>query len=138
LILGKTTRQIATEAAVPLSTVQRRIRRLVGSGIIRSTFEIDYSKFGLKRGMVHVFLSGGDAYALAHKVAGMTGIISVVVYIGNSDIIADYVTASGEDLLEMLSQVKKLPDVSRVIWSEQVTSIPTGMTIASILGSKPD
>jgi len=123
---------------VPLSTVQRRIRRLVGSGFVRPTFEIDYSKFGLKRGMVHLYLNGGNAYALAQKIAGMVGIISVVVYIGNSDIIADYVAASGEDLLEMLTQVKKLPDVSRVIWSEQVTSIPTGMTIASILVSKPD
>ena len=48
------------------------------------------------------------------------GIISVAVHIGNSDLVALFVYKNSKQLLDTISESKKIPGVERVLWSEEV------------------
>lgn len=133
MLLGNTNRQMATKLAKPLSTIQRRTKRLVRMGWIKPTFEIDYSKLGLKKGLLHIYLNNGDVQSIAEQTSRMPGVLSVTMYIGNSDVVAEYVSRNGAELLELTVQVKKLQHVEKVVWSEEVVAIPGRNSIMSML-----
>jgi len=133
MLSGNTNRQIATKVSRPLSTVQRRTKKLIKMGWIKQTFELDYSRLGFKRGMLHIYLSDGDVYSVAEQVSKMAGVLSVTVHVGNSDVVANYVSRDSGELLELTIQVKKLPHIQRIVWSEEVAAIPGRSSIMSML-----
>jgi DNA-binding NarL/FixJ family response regulator len=67
LLVGMSNRTIANRLHIPMSTVQRRTRRLFEKGIVKSRIELDYEKLDLRRGLLHVYLRDGDIYSLAKK-----------------------------------------------------------------------
>jgi hypothetical protein len=54
----------------------------------------------------------------------MKGIISASVHVGNSDIVGFFIYRNTWQLLKMTSDVKKVPGVEKIMWSEEVYSIP--------------
>jgi DNA-binding Lrp family transcriptional regulator len=116
--------EIATKLRKPLSTIQRRTRRLLKSGVISTTNIIDYRLFGYKTGLLHVYLNDGDAREVAEQVMKMPEIMHVSVHIGNSDIIAKYAVKNNQTLLEILSNIKKITNVNKIVWSEEVYALP--------------
>jgi hypothetical protein len=50
--------------------------------------------------------------------------LSVSIHIGNSDVVAEYVCKETSELLALIANVKHLDAVDRVVWSEEVTSMP--------------
>lgn len=44
----------------------------------------------------------------------------VAVHIGNSDLVALFVYKNSKQLLDTISESKKIPGVERVLWSEEV------------------
>lgn len=133
MLSGNTNSQIAIKVSKPLSTIQRRTKRLIKMGWITPTFKIDYSKFGLKRGFLHIYLNDGDVHSVAEQVSRMAGVLSVSVHIGNSDVVAEFVSKDGPELLELTMQVKKMPHVQRIVWSEEVVAIPGKNSFMSML-----
>jgi DNA-binding Lrp family transcriptional regulator len=112
---------IAAELQKPLSTIQRRTRQLVSSGIITQRYRLDYKKLGYKKGFLHVYLKDGKIYEVAEKLRNLDHVLSVSVHIGNSDVVAEYATSESNDLLGLMAEVKHMPTVDRVVWSEEVT-----------------
>ena len=120
LLKGKNSKAIATRVKSPLSTVQRRTRKLFENELIVSTVELNYEKLGYKRGLLHLYLSDGIVDEVGKILAERAGILSVAVHIGNSDLVALFIYKDSKQLLETISESKKIKGVERVLWSEEV------------------
>jgi DNA-binding Lrp family transcriptional regulator len=123
LLSGKSNSQMAALLKKPVSTIQRRSRRLLQSGIIEIKYELNYKRFGYKKGFLHIYLTNGDIYESAEKVRNLDHILSVSIHIGNSDVVAEYVCKDSGQLLELMAKIKKLPTVEKVVWSEEVSNM---------------
>ena len=53
----------------------------------------------------------------------MEGIISVSLHIGNSDILAEFVYVNADSLVDIISSIKKIEGVERIVWSQEIENI---------------
>jgi nitrate reductase NapAB chaperone NapD len=86
--------------------------------------EPNFKRLGIKKGLLHVYLSTGDINESIKEVAKMDGILSASVHVGNSDIVGDFVYEDSNQLIDTISKIKRLEGVDRVMWSEEVYSVP--------------
>jgi DNA-binding Lrp family transcriptional regulator len=124
LTFGFNNKQISAKLKIPLSTTQRRTRKLFEKGLIVTRTEPNYEKLGFKRGLIHIYLSKGEIESVGRAISKMKGIISASVHVGNSDIVGFFIYRNTWQLLKMTSDVKKVPGVEKIMWSEEVYSIP--------------
>ncbi|WP_148687515.1 Lrp/AsnC family transcriptional regulator [Candidatus Nitrosocosmicus hydrocola] len=133
LIEDKINKEISSSLGIPLSTVQRRVRKLIEKGLVTSKNYIDFTKFGFKSGSIHIYLSDGNIDFILEKVSKLRGINSLEVHIGNSDIIAEVLYEEGRALLNLIANIKKLEGVQRIIWSERIYEYPLKNNNISLL-----
>lgn len=126
LTIGFNNKQISDELKIPLSTTQRRTRNIIQRGLVTNNFIPNYKQLGLKNGMIHVYLADGNIRSTAQKISEMNGITSVSVHVGNSDIVGEFVYEDSEQLVDILSSIKKLEGVNSAVWSEEVYVLPVG------------
>ncbi len=115
---------IAEELRTPLSTIQRRTRILLRSGYVNQIFQPNYKKLGLKKGLLHVYLRTGDMKKVAEDLLTNDGVMSSGVHVGNSDLVEEFVYEDSEQLVDLISKVKTIDGVDRVVWSEEVFLLP--------------
>ena len=123
LTFGHSNKQVSDKLGVPLSTVQRRTRKLGEKELIVTRTEPNYEKLGFKRGLIHVYLSKGEIDSVGLKLSKLRGIISASVHVGNSDLVGFFIYRTTKQLLKMTTDVKQIPGVEKVMWSEEVYSI---------------
>jgi len=116
---------ISQKLGIPLSTIQRRTRKLFEKEIISMKTELNYEKLGYKRGLLHVYLKKGQLDRIGKIVVEKRGILSVSVHVGNSDLVALFVYRDSKDLIETMTNIKEIEGVERVLWSEEVYFIPS-------------
>lgn len=133
LIQNHGNKHISTALKIPLSTIQRRVRNLIEKGFIVSKNQINFTKLGFKSGTVHIYLDDGNFDAILDKVSTLKGVISLEVHIGNSDIIAGVVYKLGSELLQLITTIKKLNSVERILWSERILEYALPSNNASIM-----
>ena len=124
LLSGNSNSQIAVKLKKPLSTIQRRTRRLLQAGFVDITYELNYKKFGYKKGLLHVYLRDGNASEIGQQIMQIDNILKVTIHIGNSDVVAEYACVDAQQLLTLMAKVKELDGVEKVVWSEEVYSLP--------------
>ena len=116
---------ISQQLAIPLSTIQRRTRKLFEKEIISTKVELNYEKLGYKRGLLHIYLKRGQLDKIGKIVVEKRGMLSVSVHVGNSDLVALFVYRDSKDLIETMTNIKEIEGVERVLWSEEVYFIPS-------------
>lgn len=124
LLAGRGNKYISSKTNIPLSTVQRRVRKLFEYELLSNKIEINYEKLGYKRGFLHVYVSDGVINKIGESLGERSGILSVAVHIGNSDLVAFFIYKDSKQLLEVISEVKVIEGVKSVLWSEEVYFIP--------------
>jgi Lrp/AsnC family transcriptional regulator, regulator for asnA, asnC and gidA len=135
MTIGLANKEIAKRLKIPLSTIQRRTRHLVENGTVSLKAEINLKKMGIKKGMIHVYLSDGNVDQIARKIGTIQAIDSVEVHIGNSDLIGNVLYRDNRQLLQTISDIKRIESVERVVWSEQIYDIKTNNNVmTSLLG----
>ena len=92
-------------------------------GFLRVNYELNYRKLGLRKGLLHVYLKDGNLEGIADQIARINGIQSTSIHIGNSDIVALFIFRETQQLLDIISDCKKLQGVDRVVWSEEVLNV---------------
>jgi len=117
-------RQISLDIGIPLSTVQRRVRNLVDNRFITNNYSINYERFGLTSGLMHIYLNDGNLDDILEKLSKVKGVVSLEVHIGNSDILAGIVYKHSIYLLKFISNIKKMRGVERIVWSERILKYP--------------
>jgi DNA-binding Lrp family transcriptional regulator len=138
LIKGYENKKIATEVKTPLSTIQRRIRKIFENQYVSRKNVINYKKIGLRKGYLQVSLKGDNSYEVAQKLAGISGIISVSEVRSNDfDILCICVFKSTDELFSLMENIKTIERINKVAWSEEVHSIEVGYEkLAAALGSR--
>jgi DNA-binding Lrp family transcriptional regulator len=124
LAAGRNNKQISAELKSPLSTVQRRTRNILNSGSVRNTIQPNFKRLGVKKGLLHIYLKNGDIKDTAKQVSKMDGILSVSIHVGNSDLVGDFIYQDSEQLVDTISNLKHMDVVDRVLWSEEVYTVP--------------
>jgi hypothetical protein len=97
---------------------------------------INFAKFGFKSGSIHIYLHDGNIDTILEKVSKLKGVNSLQVHIGNSDIIAGIVYKNGLELLNLISNIKKLEGVERTVWSELIYDYPITRNNISLIEIK--
>jgi DNA-binding Lrp family transcriptional regulator len=133
LVAGKDNKQIADEVEVPLSTIQRRTRRLFEKNTVKNRVEPNYKQLGYSKGVIHLYINNVDAIAVSQKLADIPGVVSVSIHIGNSDIVGDIVYKNSMEVLDLIAKCKRIEGVTKVIWSEEVYSLPSVLSDKKIL-----
>jgi len=125
LIANHDNSYISQKLDIPLSTIQRRTRKLFEKEIISTKVELNYEKLGYKRGLLHIYLKRGQLDKIGKIVVEKRGMLSVSVHVGNSDLVALFVYRDSKDLIETMTNIKEIEGVERVLWSEEVYFIPS-------------
>ena len=125
LVLGYDNKKISPTLKIPLSTIQRRTRLILQSGIVTLEYQPDFKLLGMKKGLLHTYLRDGQLRKTAEKVSEMDGILSVTIHVGNSDIVSEFVYNNSEELVDIIAAIKQIEGVERVVWSEEVFKVQT-------------
>jgi Lrp/AsnC family transcriptional regulator, regulator for asnA, asnC and gidA len=125
LVANDNNASISKKLDIPLTTIQRRTRKLFEKGLVSTKIELNYEKLGYKRGLLHIYLQKGLMEKIGENVVQKRGILSVSVHVGNSDLVALFAYRDSKDLLETIGEIKEIEGVERVLWSEEVYFIPS-------------
>jgi DNA-binding Lrp family transcriptional regulator len=125
LLKGYSNKKIALEAKSPLSTIQRRIRRIFEDQYLHKKNELNYKKLGLRKGYLLISLRGDYADLVAQKVSTIKGITCVSLVTGNIDIMSTCLFRETADLFNIIESIKTNERVDKVSWAEEVHDIPS-------------
>ena len=120
MILNKNNKEISQVLKIPLSTIQRRVRNLISAGYVTFGVQINYQKFGFKSGLLHIYLRNGDIEETAKKIHNLPNVTTVEIHVGNSDILGNVVYKDSKALLHLISEIKKIDNIEKVVWSERI------------------
>ena len=121
LIKGDNNKEISSKLHIPLSTVQRRAKRIQKQELVITTTHLNRFKFGYRTGLIHVYCSDKNIQQTAKKMLEFVGVTSVEIHIGNSDILADFAYKESKDLFDVILKIKQMGGIERVIWSERIS-----------------
>jgi DNA-binding Lrp family transcriptional regulator len=124
LIPGFENKQISRELGIPLSTVQRRTRNIIRNGLVEVRVQPNFRKIGVKKGLLHVYIKSGEIKESAEEISKLDGVLNSSVHVGNSDVVAEFVYEDSEQLIDTIIKIKRFENVERVLWSEEVFTIP--------------
>ena len=124
LIPGFENKEISRELGIPLSTVQRRTRNIIRNGLVEVRVQPNFRKIGVKKGLLHVYIRTGEIKESAQEISKLDGVLNSSVHVGNSDVVAEFVYEDSEQLIDTIIKIKRLENVERVLWSEEVFTIP--------------
>jgi DNA-binding Lrp family transcriptional regulator len=124
MLAGYSAGEIAQKMSKPLSTIQRRIKRLTDRGFVVSVVHINFKKFGLRRGVLHFKCKTTDLHEAVQQIASIKGVESASGYLGSLDIIANVVYADSAEVLDIIGRARDLNLVSDASWSEEIHSVP--------------
>jgi DNA-binding Lrp family transcriptional regulator len=113
---------IASKYKVPISTIQRRRKRLVDS-ILEKKYLIDITKRDLRTGIILANVERGKAKEVAKMILERhkSNAISSSIRINDqNNVITEIIYNTASELYNILEQVKKIPYVSSATWSELV------------------
>ena len=125
---------VAAKLGIPRTTVQRR-RNYLEKYFLEFTYSLKLKNLGYRRVDLLIYTGGGSTLAIAEKLLER----EEVVYVGRSigehtiDLRAEVIVKDNSELLDLLEEVKAMPSVRDVIWSEIVQivgrkrSIPTSI-----------
>ncbi|HEX6068065.1 MAG TPA: Lrp/AsnC family transcriptional regulator [Nitrososphaera sp.] len=124
MLAGLSSTEIAQKMKRPLTTVQRRSKRLIDKGYVVGVIHINFKKFGLRRGLLHFKCKTTEMQEAVEKIAAIKGVESASGYLGSLDIIANVVYADSTEVLSIIRKARDMNLVTDVTWSEEIHSVP--------------
>jgi DNA-binding Lrp family transcriptional regulator len=121
---GYTIKKIALHLKSPLSTLQKRTRRIFEMGYVVRKNELNYRKLELRKVYLMITLKGGCSSLVAQKISQIKGITFVSLVTGEIDILCICVFKYIDDLFKITENIKQIEGVDNVILSEEVNSVP--------------
>lgn len=96
---------------------------MIQKGMVTIKAEVNLEMIGFKRGLIHVYISNGNIDQIARKISMLDPIESVEIHIGNSDMIGNVIYNDSKQLLQTISDIKKVEGVVKIVWSEEVYNV---------------
>jgi DNA-binding Lrp family transcriptional regulator len=133
LLKGYSNKKIALEAKSPLSTIQRRIRKIFENQYIHKKTELNHKRLGLRKCYILISLKGNYSDLVAQKVSIIKGISRVSLVTGSIDIMSTCLFRETVDLFRIIENIKTIERVDKVSWAEEVHNIPSKDIFISIV-----
>jgi DNA-binding Lrp family transcriptional regulator len=124
MLAGYSNVEIAKKIQRPVSTVQRRTRQLYAEGYTVPVVHLNFSKFGLRRGLLQFKCKSANLKEAVEKISAIKGVESAGAYLGSLDIVANVVYADSKEVLKIIAEAQKLNLITDVTWSEEIHSVP--------------
>jgi DNA-binding Lrp family transcriptional regulator len=118
------THEISEQLGMPISTVQRRRKRLEDEYLIKH-YSLDPMKFGYRKIDLLIYTQGGDTISVGQELLKREEVTYAARTIGEHTIdlrIEVFVKDNGV-LLDLLETVKAMKGVRDVVWTEVVETI---------------
>lgn len=121
---------LTADLGVPRTTIQRR-RKFLEKHYLQFSYSLNLKNLGFRRVDLLIYTGGGNTLAIAKKLLQR----DEVVYVGRSigehtiDLRAEVIIGDNSELLDLLEEVKGMPDVKDVIWSEIVQVVGTKRSV---------
>jgi DNA-binding Lrp family transcriptional regulator len=150
-----TSQNISKRLKLPLSTVQRRRTALERSSIIRKSYELDAKQLGWRTADILITVEKGDCVQIANRLLtenigiDITSDISKVFNKNNTNpgglrviesslrigdplvnVVARIIYKTSDELFHIIQEIKKMPNITRVEWSEIVKIVGRNNTLA--------
>jgi DNA-binding Lrp family transcriptional regulator len=115
------THTLSAKLGIPRTTIQRR-RKFLEKFFLELSYTLNLHNLGFRRVDLLIYTGGGNTVAIANRLLER----DEVVYVGRSigehtiDLRAEVIVGDNSELLDLLEEVKAMPDVKDVIWSEIV------------------
>lgn len=112
---------LSSKLGIPRTTIQRR-RNYLEKHYLEFSYNLKLDDLGYRRVDLLIYTGGGDTIKIAEKLLDR----DEVVYVGRSigehtiDLRAEVIIKDNSQLLDLLEEVKAMPSVKDVIWSEIV------------------
>jgi len=128
------TKALGEKLDIPRTTIQRR-RNFLEKHFLEFTYSLKLNDLGYRRVDFLIYTEGGGTAEIGEKLLER----DEVVYVGSSvgehtiDLRAEVIIKDNAQLLDLLEEVKGMPKVKDVVWSEIVSivgrkrSIPAGI-----------
>ena len=118
------THEISQQLSVPLSTVQRRRKRLEENYLIRY-FSLNLEMFGWRRIDLLIATEGGATINVGKELLKRNEVIFAARTIGEHtiDLRVETLVKDNGELLDLLEEVKAMDGVKDVVWTEIVETI---------------
>jgi DNA-binding Lrp family transcriptional regulator len=118
------THELSQQLEVPLSTVQRRRKRLEANYLIK-TYSLDPIKFGYRSIDLLIYTVGGETMTIGKELLKREEVVSAFRTIGEHtiDLRVEVFVKDNSILLDLLEQVKAMKGVRDVIWTEVIATI---------------
>ena len=113
--------ELAAKLGIPRTTVQRR-RNYLEKHFLEFTYALKLKDLGFRRVDLLIYTSGGNTRNIAEKLLDR----EEVVYVGKSigehtiDLRVEVIIKDNAQLLDLMEEIKGMPSVRDVIWSEIV------------------
>jgi hypothetical protein len=75
---------------------------------------------GIKKGLLHTYLSDDQLGKTGEKISEMDGILSTTYHVGNSDKVSEFIYENSEDLIDTVADIKQMEGIERILWSEEI------------------
>src|SRR5919106_131540 len=140
-----TSLNISKKLKLPLSTVQRRRTAIERSSIVRKSYELDAKQFGWRTADILITVEKGDCVEIANRLLtenigiGLSSDISKIINKGDNispgprviesslrigdpavNVVARVIYKSSDELFHIIQEIKKMPNIAHVEWSEIV------------------
>ena len=125
---------MAAKLGIPRTTVQRR-RNYLEKHFLEFAYALKLKDLGYRRLDLLIYTEGGNTNAIAQKLLAR----DEVVYVGRSigehtiDLRAEVIVKDNSQLLDLLEEVKAMPSVKDVIWSEIVKIVGKKRSVPSTI-----
>jgi DNA-binding Lrp family transcriptional regulator len=127
-------RALAIKIGLPRTTVQRR-RAYLEKHFLEFAYSLKLTELGYRRVDLLIYTGGGDTIRIANKLLDR----EEVVYVGRSigehtiDLRAEVIIKDNSQLLDLLEEVKAMPSVKDVVWSEIVKIVGQKRSVPSAI-----
>ena len=123
---------LAIKLGLPRTTVQRR-RNYLEKHFLEFAYSLKLNDLGYRRVDMLIYTSGGSTIEIAKKLLQRDEIVYVGQSIGEHtiDLRAEVIIKDNSQLLDLLEEVKAIPSVRDVIWSEIVKIVGQKKSVPS-------
>ncbi len=118
------TRELSDQLGIPLSTVQRRRKKLEEAYLMK-TYSLDPMKFGYRRIDLLIYTEGGQTMRIDEELLKREEVTSAFRTIDEHtiDLRVEVFAKDNSVLLDLLEEVKAMKGVRDVIWTEVIATI---------------
>jgi DNA-binding Lrp family transcriptional regulator len=129
--------KLSRELNIPLSTIQRRRKRLQ-DGLIETSYSLKIEKLGWRNATLLVSTASGKIETIGQEILDMSDLVSSVSRAmggSNFDLRVEVIFKTNTDLMTLIDKIKSTEGVSGLIWSESLKLIGKRETSNKIIDS---